>query len=137
MYEGDVQLVVAPKIIKERHLYLFNDILLIAKLKKKKYEVEYMYKLADISIDEVESDRSLFKLVVNPSQQPPPQNVNNGNQPNAPLNPQPLILRANTVTTITEYSILCDDKQSWIQILMATIKALGTTPHELNVLRGE
>jgi hypothetical protein len=55
VFEEDISLVVG-KSHKERTLYLFNDLLLLAKMKKKnKYEVEFMKLLQNITIDAQES----------------------------------------------------------------------------------
>jgi len=58
-------LLVVGKALKERVLYLFNDLLLLAKEKKKnKYEVERALALDKIEVDSYDDDRHLFKLSI-------------------------------------------------------------------------
>lgn len=63
VYEGEVLLITGNnKPPKSRLLILFNDVLLLAKPKKKKYEIEFMYPLGEIEIIDLEESRSSFKL---------------------------------------------------------------------------
>lgn len=66
VYEGEVSLLFANnKPPKERLLILFNDVLLLAKPKKKKYEIDFMHLLAEITIVDLEESRSSFKVIHN------------------------------------------------------------------------
>ena len=63
VYEGTVAVEVGTKIFKERSMFLFNDLVIVAKPKKKKFEVEWSAKLTELSlIDSDEDDRTRFKL---------------------------------------------------------------------------
>eukprot|EP01127_Copromyxa_protea_P000464 TRINITY_DN1037_c0_g3_i1.p1 TRINITY_DN1037_c0_g3~~TRINITY_DN1037_c0_g3_i1.p1 ORF type:complete len:470 (+),score=91.03 TRINITY_DN1037_c0_g3_i1:62-1471(+) len=61
VFEEELTLVVG-KSHKEKTLYLFNDMLLLTKMKKKKYEVERRILLINCTVDEKEDDRFLFSL---------------------------------------------------------------------------
>jgi len=65
VFEEEVQLVVG-KSHKERTLYLFNDILLIAiaKPKKKKYDVDAILPLEKMTVDDCDTERQIFKITV-------------------------------------------------------------------------
>jgi len=60
VFEGEVNLLLGPKTLKPRKLFLFNDILLITKLKRKKYEVLHKLNLKQITVQDVEEDRRTF-----------------------------------------------------------------------------
>lgn len=63
VYEGTVVIEAGPKTFKERFMFLFNDLVIIAKPKKKKYEVEWSSKLNVVElIDTNEYDRTRFQL---------------------------------------------------------------------------
>jgi hypothetical protein len=63
VYEGTVVIEVGPKTFKERAMFLFNDLVLLAKPKRKKYEVEWSSKLSEVQlVDNDEEDRTRFKL---------------------------------------------------------------------------
>lgn len=63
VYEGAVVLEAGPKTFKERVMFLFNDLVLIAKPKRKKYEVEWSWKLTELEVvDTDEYDRTKFQL---------------------------------------------------------------------------
>ena len=63
VYEGTVVIEVGPKTFKERSMFLFNDLVLIAKPKRKKFEVEWSSKLSEVQlVDSDEEDRTRFKL---------------------------------------------------------------------------
>lgn len=53
VYEGDVLLVVGKQ-TKERSLFLFNDIIILAKLKKKKYDVDANMALKGVKVVDIE-----------------------------------------------------------------------------------
>jgi len=107
VFEEDVMLVIG-KNHKERTLYLFNDILLVAKLRKKnKYDVDTILPLDKINVDDLEDDRHLFKITVT--------EVGGGDY--------------------IFYS--AEHKPSWIQLLGSTIKKLHILPPEISDLRVE
>uniref|UniRef100_A0A6B2L0U6 DH domain-containing protein n=1 Tax=Arcella intermedia TaxID=1963864 RepID=A0A6B2L0U6_9EUKA len=108
VFEEDVMLVVG-KSHKERTLYLFNDILLIAKLKKKnKYDVDVILALDKMEVDDMADDRHLFKITV---------------------------LEGPNAGDIIVYS--AEHKPSWIQLLNSTKKKLHILPPEISDLRVE
>jgi len=95
---------------KERTLYLFNDILLVAKLKKKnKYDVDVILPLDKLIVDDLADDRHLFKITAT-------------------------LPESGQVDYIL-YS--AEHKPSWIQLLGSTIKKLHILPPEISDLRVE
>ena len=63
VYEGAVVIETGPKTFKERAMFLFNDLVIIAKPKRKKYEVEWSWKLSELEIvDTDEYERTRFSL---------------------------------------------------------------------------
>lgn len=63
VYEGAVVYEAGPKTFKERELFLFNDLVILAKPKRKKFEVEWSAKLIEVQlVDTNEDDRTRFKL---------------------------------------------------------------------------
>jgi hypothetical protein len=63
VYEGTVVFEAGPKTFKERELFLFNDLVILAKPKRKKFEVEWSAKLTEVQVvDTDEDDRTRFKL---------------------------------------------------------------------------
>lgn len=100
VFEEDLSLVVG-KSHKERTLYLFNDLLLLAKMRKKnKYEVEFMLMLTKITIEPHESDRNSFKVI-----------TGEGNNRE-------------------EYIFSSEHKITWIELLNSTKKKLQSKPAE-------
>lgn len=64
VFEEELLLVVG-KAMKERSLFLFNDLLLLVKEKRKnKYEVERSVALDKITVDSYDDDRHLFKVTI-------------------------------------------------------------------------
>jgi hypothetical protein len=109
VFEEYVMLVVG-KNHKERTLYLFNDILLLAKMKKKnKYDVDVILQLDKISVDDLADDRHLFKITTTFPESSP-----------------------------VEYLFYSSEhKPSWIQLLNSTIKKLHNPPPEISDLKVE
>jgi len=109
VFEEYVMLVVG-KNHKERTLYLFNDILLVAKMKKKnKYDVDVILQLDKITVDDLADDRHLFKITTTFPESGP-----------------------------VEYIFYSSEhKPSWIQLLNSTIKKLHNPPPEISDLRVE
>lgn len=63
VYEGDVYLVVGHnKPNKNRSLILFNDILLLVKPRKKKFDIAFLYELRNIEVVDDEESRSSFQI---------------------------------------------------------------------------
>jgi len=109
VFEEDVMLVLG-KNHKERTLYLFNDILLVAKLKKKnKYDVDVILQLDKITVDDLADDRHLFKITATFPESGP----------------------------IDYLFYSAEHKPSWIQLLSSTIKKLHILPPEISDLRVE
>lgn len=61
VYDGEVVYELNQRNLKERLLFLFNDIIILAKPKRKKYEIEWSLKLIDIQLIDVE-DRLKFQI---------------------------------------------------------------------------
>eukprot|EP01125_Pyxidicula_operculata_P019343 TRINITY_DN7016_c0_g1_i1.p1 TRINITY_DN7016_c0_g1~~TRINITY_DN7016_c0_g1_i1.p1 ORF type:complete len:470 (-),score=87.12 TRINITY_DN7016_c0_g1_i1:43-1452(-) len=157
VFQEDLILVVGKQ-EKARTMYLFNDIVLIAKPRKKnKYQVHVIIPLDRITVDEMEGDpddRHLFKLI--PKQRGTTNNNNDNNNANNSNTTIPNNL--NTTTNITtnsngpvntigipnansnyaqEYVFYSADKASWIQLLHSTIKKLHLLPPEVSDLKVE
>lgn len=110
VYEGIVFVESGPKTSKERAMFLFNDLVIVAKPKRKnKYEVEWSAKLSEVTLTNVdEDDRTRFKLT----------------------------FPANDRAT-NEVLLSSEDKPTWMYHLSSAIKNLGATPQELHALRIE
>eukprot|EP01128_Nolandella_sp_AFSM9_P006069 TRINITY_DN3054_c0_g1_i1.p1 TRINITY_DN3054_c0_g1~~TRINITY_DN3054_c0_g1_i1.p1 ORF type:complete len:673 (-),score=182.73 TRINITY_DN3054_c0_g1_i1:85-1896(-) len=61
VYEDEL-FVVVGKSLKERTMYLFSDILLVTKPKKKKFDVDALVKLEKLTVTPYGNDRHIFKL---------------------------------------------------------------------------
>eukprot|EP01121_Diplochlamys_sp_Union-15-3_P005977 TRINITY_DN1635_c0_g5_i3.p1 TRINITY_DN1635_c0_g5~~TRINITY_DN1635_c0_g5_i3.p1 ORF type:complete len:195 (+),score=41.69 TRINITY_DN1635_c0_g5_i3:830-1414(+) len=62
IHEDDLLLQIGPKNFKERKMYLFNDVLLVTKKKGKKFDVDFMIKLEQFKVVDIEGDREKFKI---------------------------------------------------------------------------
>lgn len=62
VYDNDIYLVVGKQ-HKERHMFLFSDILLLTKPRKKKYDVELTLHLSKIKIVDID-DKGMMALAV-------------------------------------------------------------------------
>lgn len=108
VFEGDLTFCAGGKIMKIRRMFLFNDILLVTKLnRKKKFVVVHTFPLSTVIVTDQESSRDKFTI------------------------------RAVEDNITHELVFLTQDKDTWVQLLQSTIKRLNATPAELDALREE
>lgn len=122
VYEGDAMLVVGKQ-TKERKLFLFNDIILGAKLKKKKYEVDFKFYLKSLRVVDIEGMTKCFCLIYR------------GHVLVFPSEEHRLFKLIDSDNS--ELIFHSEDKPTWLELLNSTIKKMGMTPQEITSLKDE